>query len=168
MAEALREEPGYEVMGRAAAANGHVPILLVQSAAALRLSPGTYLVSATMLQPRMYDFSGPLGPWNSRYEAIYQELAAAVRPLQSGDPGVRMAGLTARTPEDWAALLRRYEMFRVARLTAYLRRRSPDDTVNYSILVYRLGAADLAQALEGPPPELGLDLVQRFPLAPPP
>jgi Dolichyl-phosphate-mannose-protein mannosyltransferase len=168
VAEALRLDPGYEVVARAAPQGGQVPILLLKSAAALRLAPGTYLISATMLQPLAYDFSGPLGPWNERYEALYQNLAATVRPLLSGDARTRRAGLTERTPEDWAAILPRFEMFRFARLTAYLRRRIPDDLINDSILVYHLSAADLARALEGPPPELGLDLLQRLPLAPSP
>jgi hypothetical protein len=56
--------------------------------------------------------------------------------------------------------LKYYEMCRFARLTAYLRQREPDDNVNYSILVYRLTEADLARALDGPPPELGRDIVK--------
>jgi len=166
VAGALREEPSYVVIARAPVAQDREPVLLLKSGASLRLGAGTYFISASMLQPLLYDLNGPVGPWNARYEAIYQKLHAAVKPLLSDDARTRRSGLTERTPADWDALLTRFEMFQFARLTAYLRRRTPDDTVNYSILVYRLGEADLAQALAGPPPELGLDLLQGMPLAP--
>ncbi len=165
IAAALREEPAYVVVGRAPVAEGREPVLLLKSGAALRPGAGPSVISASMLQPLLYDFDGPLGPWNARYESIYQKLLATVRPLLSDDHQVRLAGLTARTPSDWEVVLTRFEMFQFARLTAYLRRREPDDTVDYSILVYHLNSADLAQALEGPPPELGLDLGKSFPLA---
>jgi hypothetical protein len=45
-------------------------------------------------------------------------------------------------------------VLRFARLTSYLRGREPDDEIGYSILVYRLTDADLAEALDGPPREL--------------
>ena len=40
-----------------------------------------------------------------------------------------------------------------------LRRREPDDEINFSVLVYRLSAADLERALLGPPAELGPDVL---------
>jgi hypothetical protein len=51
-----------------------------------------------------------------------------------------------------------FQELRFRRLTAFLRQREPDNTINYSILVYRLTDADLTHALHGPPPELGPDL----------
>ena len=55
--------------------------------------------------------------------------------------------------------------YRFARLTAYLRQREPDDEIGYSILVFKLTDADIAQALDGPPAERGIDvptvLIQR-------
>jgi len=164
--EELAKDPDYSVVGSAAPQGGQLPVLFLKNPGALRLQAGTYFISASMLQPLLYDTTGPLGPWNTRYEAIYQRLSEVVRPLMSVDPVTRENALGRRTPQDWYATLTRFEMFRFARLTAYLRQRKPDDTVNYSILVYHLGEADLARALDGPPPELGLDLLRDMPLAP--
>jgi hypothetical protein len=43
-----------------------------------------------------------------------------------------------------------WDALRVGRLTAYLREREPDDSVGYSILMYKLSAKELAEALRGP------------------
>jgi hypothetical protein len=118
------------------------------------LSGGTYLISATLLQPVRSRFEGGLGPWNQRYETSYRELERNVAPLLAGDEIARAAALTTRSLEDWSQLMTAYEHLRFARLTAFLRQREPDDNVNYSILVYRLSDADVAQALEGPPSEM--------------
>src|SRR3989442_1506121 len=48
----------------------------------------------------------------------------------------------------------RFEVYRFARLIAYLRQREPDKEINYSILVYHLTDADVERVLDGPPPEL--------------
>lgn len=53
------------------------------------------------------------------------------------------------TPADAAF----YENLKFLRLCALLRQREPDEFVGYSILVYDLSDADVAQALDGPPPE---------------
>jgi hypothetical protein len=110
-----------------------------------------------MLQPVNFNLQGPWGPWNNRYEGIYQELYAAVKPLMGGDRASRVAALMRHRLGEWPGILSRFEEFRFGRLTAYLRRRGPDDEINYTVLVYRLSEADLAQALDGPPPELGAD-----------
>jgi hypothetical protein len=54
----------------------------------------------------------------------------------------------------WYRTFSLYEKARFARLTRFLLQREPDDEVNYSILIYRLQASDLARALDGPPVEL--------------
>lgn len=154
-----REEPDYEVVGSETQAGGKLGVMLLKKPAALRLTGGTYFISATMLQPVMYDLKGPVGPWNKRYEAIYQELSTVVKPLLSDDPEVRLDALKKHRPLEWQMTLTYFEMTRFARLTAFLRQRKPDDSVNYSILVYRLSDAEVARALDGPPPELGRDLV---------
>lgn len=111
-----------------------------------RLSAGTYLISATMLQPVYYD--EPRGPWNSRYELVYRQLQAAVAPLLSPDPAVRAEASKRYDVNTLGPLLDRFEQYRLARLTAYLRQRAPDALINDAILVYRLTDADLARALE--------------------
>jgi hypothetical protein len=62
-----------------------------------------------------------------------------------------------RPSGQWPGILAQFEEYRLGRLTAFLRAREPDDELHYSILVYRLSAADVAQALEGPPPAFGPD-----------
>jgi hypothetical protein len=46
-----------------------------------------------------------------------------------------------------------FNLYRASRLSAYLRTREADGTINGSILVYHVGIADLRLALDGPPPE---------------
>jgi hypothetical protein len=128
------------------------------------LEPGTYFISATLLQP-VNNIRGAWGPWNSSYEQGYQEIGQLVAPVLSGDPAVRRAALRRMPVESWQAALRDYEQLRFRRLTAYLRSREPDAWIGWSILVYHLDAAGLARAFDGPPAELGPDLQDR--LAPP-
>ena len=52
----------------------------------------------------------------------------------------------------WQQLFTQFDQLRTGRLVAFLRRREPDAMVGYSILIYRLTDADLALALNGPPP----------------
>jgi hypothetical protein len=158
LAEFLRRQPEYQVVGATRRTAGRLGILLLKTPAALRLSPGTYFISASMLQPVMYEIRGPVGPWNRRYEGIYQSLYSAVKPLLGDDPAARDAALATRGPADWAVTLDHFDTFRFARLTAYLRRMEPVDTIDGSVLVYRLGKDDIARAVDGPPPELGADL----------
>jgi hypothetical protein len=158
LADLRQRHPEYQVVGGAKQSDGRLDILLLKAPAALRLAPGTYFISATLLQPVMYDFRGPLGPWNERYERTYQALSATVAPLQSPDAATRDAALPSHSANDWATLLDYFDLYRFARLTAYLRQREADDTVNGSVLVYHLGPEDLAHALGGPPPETGIDL----------
>jgi 4-amino-4-deoxy-L-arabinose transferase-like glycosyltransferase len=124
-----------------------------------RLGAGTYFVSATLLQSLEYNLDGPWGPWNDRYEATYRRLRARVGPILEGDRPSRVAALAADSVDGWMGALSDYEQYRFARLAAYLRHREPDDSVGHSILVYRLGEADLARALDGPPPERGRDVM---------
>ena len=157
----LRAHPEYRVVGGARPEDGTVDVIVLKTPASLRLGPGTYFISASMLQPVMYELSGPVGPWNARYEGIYQLFYSAVKPLMSDDPAVRDAALRAHAPAEWRSALAYFDLFRFARLTAYLRKRAPADTVDGSILVYPLGEADISEAVDGPPPELGADIPVR-------
>jgi hypothetical protein len=158
LADLRRRHPEYQLVGGGQTPDRRVKVLLLRSPAALRLSPGTYFISATMLQPLMYGYRGPLGPWNERFERMYQTLYALVKPLLNDDLAVRDEALHRHPANEWAITLDYFDQFRFARLTAFLRKREPLDTVNGSIVVYRLSAADLAVAVDGPPPELGEDL----------
>ncbi len=152
------DHPDYEVAGVIPQAGDQVEVVMLKTARSLRWTGGTYLISATMVQPLNYVQDGPLGPWNQRFETTYQELAHAVAPVLSDDVQARSAELRQHAPSDWQSVLARFEAYRFARLTAFLREREPDETINYSILVYHLSDADIARALQGPPPPFGVDL----------
>lgn len=98
------------------------------------LTPGLYCVSATMLQSV---YLPPGGPWTAEHERTYRALRKAVSGAKG--PGA-------------ARLLRAHSRYRFARLCAFLRRREPDGRAGGSILIYRLGAAELKTCLEGAPP----------------
>jgi 4-amino-4-deoxy-L-arabinose transferase-like glycosyltransferase len=127
----------------------------------LRLRPGIYFVSATLLQPVTPAARSLFGPWNLRVEQEYQKGRALVAPLLSDDILTRRTALAKYRPDTWRGVVRDYGRVRFYRLAAFLRHREPDDTVNYSILVYRLSEDDLSRALDGPPAELGPDLLRQ-------
>jgi hypothetical protein len=82
--------------------------------------PGLYCVSATALSEVYSDFRGP---WRQAWEEQWRS------PLTT--TGLR-------------------EMLRFSRLCKYLQNRTPDGEAGYAILIYRLNAAELRAALEGP------------------
>jgi hypothetical protein len=143
MADVLRDHPGFDV---AAVANrgGKSSVMLLERPDALRLQPGTYLISATLLQ---------WGPWDPKYEESYQSLYREARPFLDGDWSVRTAALRAKDPGIWMKHLSDFNLYRTARLRAYLRTREADGTINGSVLVYQVSAEDLRLALDGPAPE---------------
>jgi tetratricopeptide (TPR) repeat protein len=144
-----RQFPDYDLLPDAFGPD-HAGVLL-KKPAALRLAGGTYCISATMLQPITGE---PEGPWNGSSETAYRKLCEIVQPLLDDDPAVRQAALNRHSFAEWHETLIEFEKCRFARLTAFLRHREPDDTVNGSILIYHLSDADLARALDGPPAEL--------------
>ena len=153
----MKAYPDYDpdVIGQADA--GKVRhLLLIKKASAFRLTGGTYLISATMLQP-VTNWPGAWGPWNARYEAGYQAVSKLVEPLLNDDPAVRRAVLPLLPAAQWLHALADFDELRFMRLVAYFRQREPDGTINYSILVYRLSDADLDRALHGSPAELRPD-----------
>lgn len=116
------------------------------------LEPGLYCVSATSLQ---HVYSPLRGPWTMAREQAY-------RRLRQAEP---MFLDYARRPEGramWEATIprdvllgsqERYEALRFARLCEFLRARTPDAQIGYSIQVHRLDAEQLATALGHPPSE---------------
>ena len=113
-----------------------------------RLEPGVYAVSATMLQQV---YSRHRGPWTAGFEAEFQGL----RELESDflafqdDPARREELLTKAPREKWRAGWTNYESLRFARLCHYLRLKQPAAMIGYSILVYRLDAAEIAATTGG-------------------
>jgi len=145
MGRLQREETTYDLMGVVPIGNDVYAVSL-KNAEELRLAAGTYLISATMLQPVYYP--GPWGQWNRRYEAVYRQLQKAVQPLLAFDPAARAQSFKRYDIDTVIPLLDQFEQYRLARLTAYLRQREPDSTLNDAILVYHLTDADLARALD--------------------
>jgi hypothetical protein len=113
------------------------------------LTGGIYCISATMLQSV---YTRAPGPWAVPYEAAYQRTRIDIE---------RFGSLTreALVPSDreraaWRRLTSDFEQLRLARLSAYLRRREPDDQIGNSILIFRLTDREVQDALTGPPAEL--------------
>jgi hypothetical protein len=119
------------------------------------LTPGYYAISATMFQNL---YTKAFGPWNRVYENEYQ---AALRNLglsegSLGDNDTLVDALQRYPEPYWQDQYGRLEQLRFNRLCGWLRatRRPPDDNVGYSILIWKLDARDLHDALWGPPLEL--------------
>ena len=119
------------------------PLPLDSSAQRLSsLEPGTYCISATILQ-QVYSFQP--GKWNDRYESAYR--LALARPAHHG--------MVANNSVTNGGSLQRLQF---ARLCAYLRKREPIANIGNSILVFQLNQRELDQALYGPPAELAPSL----------
>jgi hypothetical protein len=118
------------------------------------LTPGIYAISATLLQSIGTQTTGP---WNHEFEKSYwAALKNIERYNQSlADPAVHAALLKQYPLAFWENEYTVYEKLRFGRLCAWLRHhRPPDDHVGYSILIWRLDAAEINAALSGPPVEL--------------
>ena len=154
----LRREPDYDAENVVTAdRDGSVFAVVVKKPAALRLTGGTYFISATLLQPVTQPGRGAFGPWNARLENRYQAVRQFMEPLLSDNVAERRRALSRLPLEQWYSAINDYEFLRFHRLAAFLRQREPDDNVGFSILVYHLSDDDLAGALDGPPVELGRD-----------
>jgi hypothetical protein len=114
----------------------------------LTLKPGTYVISATMLES-VYNHTA-FGPWRDSYESEYQNLTSAIDQIGKSHDSVAFAHL-AKT-----GAIQRYDELRLGRLCAYLRKREPDERITYGVLAYELNQAQLDEALSGPPAELRL------------
>lgn len=99
--------------------------------------PGLYCLSATVLNEVYEPFRGP---WNPAREALYQELQAQVAAASPRDPR------SSAVPAEYEL----FDQLRLARLCKYLQGRTPEAQAGYSILIFRLTPAELAEALEGP------------------
>lgn len=143
--ESLRRQyPGHAVVAAGTNDQGQPRAVLIRRPANWRLSGGTYLISATLLQ---------LKPWRESDEADYQALRRRAQPLVA--PASRdelLAALNQYSAKEEGALLGDFEEARMNRLAAFLRSYTPDASVGHSILIYKMTDADLAQALDGPPP----------------
>jgi hypothetical protein len=109
------------------------------------LAPGTYAISATMLQ---HVYSKVRGPWTMELEREYQQLRSLEPELLAYEHDlVRRKALLQDAPaENWKIAWKRYEQLRFARLCHYLRVRRPDAVIGHAIFVHRLNATELRGA----------------------
>jgi len=112
------------------------------------LGPGLYCIGATMLQQVYTPYRGP---WTQALENDYQFLRTfdPVFKEYSADPAARARLDRDLTPEKWTLSRDRFLHLRFARLCYCLRARKPDATIGYSILIYRLTAAEVSAATGG-------------------
>jgi hypothetical protein len=113
------------------------------------LSAGIYCISATMLQGIYLDAPGP---WTAAYQQQFEAAAMNLRVFDrtAGNPADRERLIRQTGADFWQKNFVAFDQLRFARLVAYLRRRSPDASVGYSILIYRVTDADIRDALTAP------------------
>jgi hypothetical protein len=116
------------------------------------LQGGIYCLSATMLQ-NVYSRFHP--PWTPDNETLYDQAQAEINRWNAtaSDSAARQRLLQEEGADYWTNAIKIYGDLRLARLCAYLRHRTPDDEVGYSILIYRLSDEEVRQALDGAPPK---------------
>jgi hypothetical protein len=124
----------------------------ISSPQAFPLQGGIYCLSATMLHG-VYSRFHP--PWTSENETLYGQVRSQIYRWNStvNDPVAREHLLQENGSENWAACFKIYGDLRLARLCAYLRHRTADDEVGYSILIYRRSNEEVQQALSGALPK---------------
>ncbi|MES2692597.1 MAG: hypothetical protein V4773_03920 [Verrucomicrobiota bacterium] len=125
-------------------------VALLQRSSAHRIGQGIYVISATMLQPlfhgKFQDFSA------AKNEEYYRNLQQVLLPFFSDDRAAKVSAISAYPIDVWKSAFQDYYDYRLARLTAFLRSREPDDFINHSVLVYRLSDDDVRRALGAPLP----------------
>ena len=123
----------------------------------VQLGAGVYCISATTLQSV---YAREIGPWSRIYEQQYQAALAEVERYRAtaSNPSARVALVANDGAVSWVKKIRTYERLRFERLCAYLRHRSPDAQVGYSIFVFVLNDDELNRALYHAPAELTRDV----------
>jgi hypothetical protein len=114
----------------------------------VHLEPGVYCIGATMLE---HVYSPIRGPWTPELEKEYQWMRGfePVFEIYFSDPARRAELDREASPDKWKRAWTRHDLLRFARLCHYLRARQPDAQIGYSILIYRLSAAEIAAATTG-------------------
>jgi len=131
--------PAYEGIRATRLGDGNFDLRARELAPAMH--GGIYCLGATMFQ-QIYTLVRH--GWNGTHERRYADLRRWAEDWRAGrDP----------TPRDAAiGKLIELEHLRFGRLCAGLQPRKPDDTVGFSILIFRLTDAEVRALLEGPPP----------------
>lgn len=124
-----------------------------------RLTPGYYVISATLLQSV---YTAAFGPWNRTYEELYQKTRSRIVHLRgvSATPAglAYLNQLDDRGRVELAQEVDLFDNLRFSRLCAWLRREGgAPEQIGHSLLVWKLDGAALNAALHGPPVELAGD-----------
>ena len=107
---------------------------------------GLYCISATILQQV---YSPAHGEWSVQREKEYQELRAKDPLFREywRNPEIREELNLTRSAGAFEETWQRYDVMRLARLTAYLRAKKPTATIGYSIFIYELSEAEVNSAV---------------------
>ncbi len=131
---------------------GHLDLDLIEKETTLtRMRSGIYCISATMLQ--MVQSRHYMGRWSESYEKAYQMLLPYARFI-SFKQGSQLSKFL---PKSITGMLPSFPELQFGRLCAYLRNRTPDTYVGFSILIYRLNEQDIQRAFYLPSLELTED-----------
>ena len=113
-----------------------------KSLSLFKLEEGTYCISATMLQMVYFqDFVN----WDADHEKEFRKHQRSFNSVYNalGNPEKMNLILSKNSKSFLEESLRNYEKLRFAKLAYGLRKRSPDQMINYSILIYNLSPKDL-------------------------
>jgi hypothetical protein len=108
--------------------------------------PGLYAISATNLQDVYSPFAGA---WDQQRELDFQRLVRKMRAERERDPSLAVIGSSPELGDNHWSL----ERLQFARLVNYLRLRTPEATLGYSIFVHRLSREEARVLTSGLPRE---------------
>jgi hypothetical protein len=113
------------------------------------LEAGVYCISATSLS---HVYSPFRGPWTLEFEKRYQKLRELEPNFSaySRDAEARKRLERDLPPERWQQMMQEHDLLRFARLCHYLRIRTPDAQIGYSIWIFRLTGDEVTRATAGP------------------
>lgn len=125
------------------------------------LVPGYYAISATLLESIG---TKTVGPWNQAFEKAYWRSLETINTYDvSLTSASAHAALLAKYPQSfWDQQYALFDSLRFGRLCAWLRHhRPPEDHVGYSILIWHLTEAEIAEIGLGAPAELAAAPLRR-------
>ena len=116
------------------------------------LKGGVYCISATML-PLLYlpELLNPNDPESLNIdENLYRQLGAEMKDFFKSMENQQKFSefMSAKGNQYWVNRYRLYQLLRFAKLAKYLETRKPDDNIGYSILIFKLTDAEVANALK--------------------
>ena len=108
------------------------------------LEPGTYCISATMLQ---MDYYPKLAEWNPELEKMFRYYRGRFRELRAVITKGKKTTESAKRKNELFRDYKVFEKLRFAKLAAALREKTADDNIGHSILIYKLSKQELHDIL---------------------